>query len=121
MLDRNGYAPSIVEGWRDETEYTVRHEVYGGKNRQISKANGFWVAVSPMLHEMIHRNPNKGLDSFLKQYTQRIFERYATRNEFIKLIGKSYLTEPESQYKWSDIEPRCGAERMWSVENGAGL
>lgn len=113
MLDRNGYAPSIISGWDEPNwENDVRHEVfYGTANRRISKEYGLWVYLSPTQHQMLHEHPNTGLDRILKQTAQRLFERYYTRAEFMALIGKNYLDEPEEQPKW-DFKPTCGAERM---------
>ena len=110
-LDKNGYAPSIVN-WHDYEEGMIRHEIYGGTaNRRISKENGFWVWLWPAEHRMIHEHPNTGLDRMLKREAQAVYERYYTRDEFRALIGKSYLETPECQPKWG-FEPKCGAERM---------
>ncbi len=118
-LDSNGYAPSIVAPWSDDEAGHVRHEIYyGTANRRISKANGFWVSVSPTMHRLIHEKPNAGMDLFLKQYCQEIYERTHTRDEFIKLIGKSYLTTEENPYKWKyDGSHAGGAEKMWEIQN----
>lgn len=52
-LDRNGYAPSIIPGHDERrcflcgrngaADHLDRHEVFGGANRQRSKADGLWV------------------------------------------------------------------------------
>lgn len=120
-LDANGYAPSIMVGWRDEGYGNVRHEVFfGTANRRISKARGFWVSISPTVHRILHENAGSGLDLFLKKYAQELFERTHTREEFISLIGKSYLTAPEQTEKEAfDSLHAGGAEKMWAMQNGA--
>lgn len=89
-LDKNGYAKSIFP----EPPYTdgmIRHEIYYGKNRPVSKANGFWIWLTPEMHEVIHSKNGHELDYQLKQSCQRIYEVSHSRYEFIKLIGKNYL------------------------------
>ena len=102
--DSNGYAPSILttQSGEDyilknkELSYhyegeTCRHEIYfGNPNREISKANGFWVNLLPETHAKVHAEEN-GWDLWLKEKCQRMYERHHTRDEFVKLIGRSYL------------------------------
>jgi hypothetical protein len=99
-LDRNGYAKSIMQD-KEECFITKargikldRHEIYyGTANRKISKANGFWVYLIPSLHNMtsIGVHFNREFDLQLKTACQRKFEESHTREEFRKLIGKSFL------------------------------
>lgn len=123
-LDKNGYAPSIMVGFRAENEYTVRHEVFGGKNRKISKENGFWVAIYPDQHEMIHKHPNTGLDLTLKRNAQSFYEKDHTREEFIALIGKNYLGDEPSREEqkrlWEEHNSLHlgGAEKMFLAQEG---
>lgn len=73
--------------------YAHLHEVYFGKNRQISIREGFQVRLCEYHHED-HRagvHHNKALDDHYKQITQAKYEETHTREEFRKLIGKSYL------------------------------
>lgn len=70
------------------------HEVYfGSANRQISIENGFCVGLCHKEHNMsnnsVHYNRNMNLE--LKRVYQKEYEKDHTREEFIKLIGKSYL------------------------------
>lgn len=100
-MDRNGYNASILQGFEKYCYLTnstncglVRHEIYYGlKNRNIAKKNGFWVYLIPAIHNMrkdsVHQN--KELDLRLKRECQKKFEEMHTRDEFIALIGKSYL------------------------------
>lgn len=102
-LDRNGYAPSIVQEDLGECylcgrscgEKLDRHEVYGGANRQKSKALGLWVMLC---HETchlsgVHQYPSQSYK--LREKVQRIaMEHYGwTKEEFIKKIGRNYIEE----------------------------
>lgn len=72
-----------------------KHHIYSGGNRQVSENNGFWVYLCRRHHTgtnySVHGDPDHKLDKELKQICQRIYEREHTREQFIKLIGKSYL------------------------------
>ena len=70
------------------------HEVYfGTANRKISIENGFCVGLCNYHHNMsinsVHRD--RLLDLTLKKLYQEKFEETHTRENFIILIGKSYL------------------------------
>lgn len=70
------------------------HEVYyGTANRKISIENGFCVGLCHYHHNMsnISVHYDRKMDLKLKQIYQKEYEKTHTRNEFIKLIGKSYL------------------------------
>ena len=93
--DRNGYAKSIMGG-EDGTCWlcgyvgdTARHEIYGGANRKVSKANGFWVPLCPRCHDIAHRIEDVDVKVF-KVPCQKIYLRTHTREEFYKLIGRFY-------------------------------
>lgn len=70
-----------------------KHHIYGGPNRRISEANGFWVYLRADWHNMsdygVHFNRELDLD--LKQKCQRKYEENHSRAEFIALIGRNYL------------------------------
>lgn len=61
------------------------HEIYGGSNRKRSIKNGFVVPLCRKCHQ-----DNKIL-KFLQIFVQKEYEKTHTREEFIKLIGKSYI------------------------------
>ena len=70
------------------------HEVYfGTANRQISIKNGFCVGLCHKEHNLsdksVHRD--RKMDLILKKKYQEEYEKTHTREEFIKLIGKSFL------------------------------
>ena len=99
-LDRNGYAPSILQedlsrcflcGHSDMK--LDRHEVFGASNRQKSKAYGLWVMLC---HDSCHLYGVHSigvLNRRLKEKAQRIaMEHYGwTTEDFIKEIGRNYL------------------------------
>lgn len=70
-----------------------KHHIYEGKNRQISEREGFWVYLTPRLHNMSDEGVhfNKERDLFLKRKCQEKYEETHTREEFISLIGRNYL------------------------------
>ena len=95
-LDRNGYAPSIMDT-EPGIDYltkspcldTVRHEIYFGVgNRKISKANGFWVNLSPISHKIVHSDSH--YDNRLKIECYQTFLKTHSRDDFKKLIGRYY-------------------------------
>lgn len=61
------------------------HEIYGGSNRQRSIKNGFVIDICRICHS------NEELINELRKEKQKEFEEEHTREEFIKIIGKSYL------------------------------
>ena len=61
------------------------HEVYGGSNRKRSIAHKFVKLLCRECHS------NENIINQLKIDTQKEYEKNHTRNDFIKLIGKSYL------------------------------
>ena len=69
------------------------HEVYYGyANRKISIKNGFCVGLCHNHHngaEGVHFHHD--MDLQLKRVYQKEFEKHHTRQEFLKLVGKSYL------------------------------
>lgn len=61
------------------------HEVYGGSNRKRSIQNGLVKRICRQCHS------NEELIMDLRKEVQKEYEKTHTREEFIKLIGKSYL------------------------------
>lgn len=74
-----------------------RHHIYGGPNRKISEANGFWVWLAPEWHNLsdagVHMD--RSLDLLLKRDCQEKFEQTHSREEFMALIGRNYLEDDE--------------------------
>lgn len=63
------------------------HEVYSGCNRKRSILNGFVALICRNCHQ------NEKIIAELKIKYQKEYEKTHTREEFIKLIGKSYIKE----------------------------
>lgn len=61
------------------------HEVYGGSNRQRSIKHKFVKLICPKCHS------NESIINQLRKDTQKEYEKTHTREEFIKIIGKSYI------------------------------
>ena len=77
------------------TQNLHTHHIYGGANRNISEKHGFKVRLCAFHHnlggngECVHRC--REMDLELKRACQEAYEEEHSREEFIKLIGKSYL------------------------------
>lgn len=65
------------------------HEIYGGCNRQTSMKYGFTVPLCRTCHRFITDNPK--MSETLKKNCQKAFEKEHTREDFLKIIGRSYL------------------------------
>lgn len=65
------------------------HEIYGGANRKISMIKNFCVPLCRTCHTKATLNNDFSL--ILKKLCQTEFEKTATREEFMRLIGKNYL------------------------------
>ena len=61
------------------------HEVYGGSNRKRSIKSKFVKLICPKCHS------NEAIIKQLRIDTQKEYMKTHTEEEFIKLIGKSYL------------------------------
>jgi len=74
--------------------YAELHEIFYGKNSQLSKLYGLQVRLCDEDHrgtDGVHGKNGHELDIKLKQYGQRLFEETHTREEFRAIFGKSYL------------------------------
>jgi hypothetical protein len=70
------------------------HHIYYGKNRNISDKNGFVCYLCFEHHEGtdgVHGKNGNDLNLYLKQICQKTYEMEHSREEFIRLMGKSYL------------------------------
>lgn len=102
MLDRNGYAPSILDGhdkyhcWlcdKNGSGKLDRHEIFHGPFRDKSKALGLWVHLC---HSECHLNgvhKYGELDRGLKQEGQKaaMAEYSWTAEQFAVEFGRNYL------------------------------
>lgn len=71
-----------------------RHHIFGGSSRKASERYGYVVPLRPDLHPngVFAGKHAKRIDIYLKQMTQRDFEKkHGTREDFRKVFGKSYL------------------------------
>lgn len=67
------------------------HEVYGGSNRKRSIKNKFVKLICPKCHS------NEKIINQLRIDTQKEYMKTHTEEEFINLIGKSYLRRNENE------------------------
>jgi len=86
-----------------ETGPLERHHIYFGAGmRQISDKHGFWVWLKPEWHRGtsgVHGRDGHKVDLRLKQDCQRKFEETHTREEFMAIIGRNYLSDEAEQKK----------------------
>ncbi|WP_368234173.1 hypothetical protein [Anaerotruncus rubiinfantis] len=71
-----------------------KHHIYGGNGRrELSEKYGCWVWLRADWHTMSDHGVhfNKELDQKLKRLCQERFEREHSREEFIRIFGRSYL------------------------------
>ncbi len=61
------------------------HEIYGGSNRKRSIENGFVVPLCRICHS------NEKIIQYLRIKIQKEYEKKHTREEFIKMFGKSLI------------------------------
>lgn len=78
-----------------QTNNLHKHHIFAGGRRKISEEHGFWVYLAGWLHNQsehgVHGKNGHELDKMLKCHAQLAYEQNHTREEFIALIGKSYL------------------------------
>ena len=83
--DKNIIKFGQCEYCHKEFKHLDPHEVYGGSNRKRSIEKGFIKKLCRKCHS------DEKIINQLKIDTQIEFEKTHSREEFIKLIGKSYL------------------------------
>lgn len=83
--DKDIVKEGICEFCDKYSKHLDPHEIYGGSNRKRSIQHKFVKLICPNCHS------NEAIINQLRIDTQREYEKNHTREEFIKLIGKSYL------------------------------
>lgn len=90
MKDKEIYA-KIIEGQPYcqlcGSPYIELHHVYEGRNRKNSTKYSMIVPLCKTHHIWVHKTNYKGF----KQEYQKRFEETHTREDFIKIFGRSYL------------------------------
>lgn len=72
------------------------HIYFGSGKRNISEKNGFKVWLCQEHHEGtngVHGMKGHQLDTYLKQTCQQEYEKNHSREEFRRIIGKSYIKD----------------------------
>lgn len=83
--DENLVKEGICEFCGNYSRHLDPHEVYGGSNRKRSIAHKFVKLLCRKCHD------NEEIINQLRIETQKEYMKTHTEEEFIKLIGKSYL------------------------------
>lgn len=88
----------MLDGDDRQKRNVQKHHIYGGPNRWKSEAEGFFVWLCPEHHQTgpaaVHASAHPegtGNNRRLKRICQQEYEKTHTREEFMKLIGRSYL------------------------------
>lgn len=86
--------------WVTGDRYNLHeHHIFGGARRKLSEKYGLKVYLRGDWHNLagygVHFNHD--LDMRLKRAGQQAFELDHSREEFIRIFGKSYIDEPKPQ------------------------
>ncbi len=79
---------------RSRVNLEEHHIFFGAGLRDVSEQHGFKCWLAKELHTGIPSGVHGGnfpLDMKLKRECQRVFERTHTRDEFVEIVGRSYL------------------------------
>ena len=73
----------------------IHHCIGGTSNRKNSDKYGLIIPLCPRHHNMSNEGIhfNKPLDAEVKKIAQLAFEKLYSREEFIRIFGKSYIWE----------------------------
>ena len=77
-----------------KTNYSLEehHVFFGFANRKLSEKNGLKVWLCPEHHRgNSGAHNNRETDLSIKKYAQTEYEKEHSREEFIRIFGKSYL------------------------------
>ena len=101
MLDKNGYAPSIVDPYSDLNKRCyhcdwrgdlVRHEIFNASNRQKSKAYGLWIYLCPRCHSKVHEDKQGEWNKTLEALAENAFIRHGhTKGEFDRIFRQGFV------------------------------
>ena len=89
--DKNIVKEGICEFCGKYSKRLDPHEVYGGSNRKRSIKHKFVKLICPKCHS------NEAIINQLRIDTQKEYMKTHTEEEFINLIGKSYLRRNENE------------------------
>lgn len=97
--DRNGYVPSVIQDGEFcylcgcTTRKLDRHEVFGGANREKSKAYGLWVLLCHRPCHLDEAHKNRWTRERLQSAAQQAaMKQYGwSVEDFIRVFGKNNL------------------------------
>lgn len=75
---------------RSERPMTLHHVYHGKKYRDISDKEGFILTLCEECHRNVHSS--RALDKLLQKSMQRAYEEKHSREEFLEIFGRSWLT-----------------------------
>lgn len=82
-------------GRNDGVTLTTHHVFHGKKFKGVSDKNGFVLTLCWDCHKKLHSS--RVIDKKVQQMMQYEYEKTHTREEFIELMSKSWLTEEDER------------------------
>lgn len=80
-------------GAKDGATLTTHHVFHGKKFKRTSDKNGFILTLCWDCHKKLHSS--RVIDKKVQQMMEYEYEKTHTREEFIELMGKSWLTKED--------------------------
>jgi hypothetical protein len=105
-MNKNGYSDSLFDtnggedyiiaclGLDPRVTDTVRHEVFGGSRRKLSKADGLWINLSPQSHADWHDGKIPEVKEALQERAEILWltaDWSRSIHDFVERYGKNYI------------------------------
>lgn len=84
---------AMCSAHRSERTMTLHHVYHGRAYRGISDTFGFVLTLCKECHREVHGS--RVLDQLLQKSMQRAYEQKHSREEFVEMFGRSWLTEED--------------------------
>ena len=94
----------------DGVELTTHHVYHGNKYKRVSERYGLVVTLCAECHKQLHSS--RELDKKVQKRCQRAFEVKYSRDAFIEIFGKSWLTEDDDVLWREELYLRRAANAM---------
>lgn len=88
-IDSKDEAYCFISGMHTNLEF---HHIFNGAYKKKSEEDGYWVYLRCDIHRGLHDTPQgRALWTSMKEQCQEHYEKYHSRESFIKRYGKNYL------------------------------
>ncbi len=78
---------------RDDVTLTTHHVFHGRKYKKLSDKYGFVITLCWECHKRLHSS--RVIDRMVQQTMQHEYEKTHSREEFVALMGRSWITEAD--------------------------